>query len=1058
MPDIELGEISVTLRLIAEQLEHAADTSVSKLNAVGESGMNAQQKLNPLSATLDKVGGSASGAAGQFSALGSTVEATGNVKIDKLNTRLLTLSGSMEKQVQTVNKLTAELDGLESTFVELEKSMGRSGDFDAGAQFPAEIAALDKEIAKLDELKAQIKLTSGERNQAAASAEQAAAKQVAAANKATISQTALNQKLADKTAANSAKLGLDSAAMAIRGVSSAAGGTVGNLGYLATEIVFLKRSMDGAATSAAALGAVLSVGIMAAVTLITAGVNMWREAEEKRQKAFDDGVQNIKKYGDELHSLETSFDALNSQKNSVEQLTSARNDLASTFPDLVVGYTDEGAAILASNSVIQARIELLKEEQRLARQSVIDSGGDAFRDYEKQEKTVQKLKDELELKKSVYAEMRAEKEKYFTDNNIAFTEKDLQIAPRENTITDLTKKLTVEEQALLSNSKTLNAYTSAYIKNNLEITDSQTGLIKSYDDLDSKQKTVADSFVLNNQARMKSQEDAGAVLAELATLLQSPAEVSAYFDALTQSQKIAETTSALEQLNTAIRSQISELGTLSGAYQTLSGGQQLSLEQLYELAQKYPEVAAYIAETGDLTLQKGEILKAVYGLEREQFLSSHGLNLQELEDKKASAEATLEMAKVKIAAFQAMGTAERAAAYESYYASQSAIKALDENIALAKSMLSDFSFEPKASTGGTKSTERNEALQDELKLLEHKKKMERLSYEEELVWLEKIGATLVKTEAEKMDMEYRIFALKKSHQAELEKQESTAITDLGSAVTTALKAQYTEQKKLETDRINSSIKAWESWESDTVSAIEGQIKALDALDKAQDKEDKRAEYETKRQALQLQLGYENDDYNRKQIEKQLAALDADEQKRLSQLAREDKKSELEGQISSAKAQADARKEGLQAELDAVNENYSNLTDSLKLQAEAELFITEKSQSDVVALLKSYAPEYGKIGETLGERLAEAFRKKMVSVLEYAESVTNQINSYAGVVAGAANKTANNFNASRAQPSGNSTTQYVNSTANFYNPVDSPIATKRALESVSQGLAGQILGG
>ena len=90
-----------------------------------------------------------------------------------------------------------------------------------------------------------------------------------------ITQQQLNQKLADKTATNSASLSMDAAAMSIRGVSSAAGGAVGSLGYLATEIMFLKRTMTAGATAGAAFASILSFGVMAAVTLVSTRITSY---------------------------------------------------------------------------------------------------------------------------------------------------------------------------------------------------------------------------------------------------------------------------------------------------------------------------------------------------------------------------------------------------------------------------------------------------------------------------------------------------------------------------------------------------------------------------------------------------------------------------------------------------------------------------------------------------------------------------------------------------------------------------------------------------------------
>ena len=46
-----------------------------------------------------------------------------------------------------------------------------------------------------------------------------------------------------------------------------------------------------------------------------------------------------------------------------------------------------------------------------------------------------------------------------------------------------------------------------------------------------------------------------------------------------------------------------------------------------------------------------------------------------------------------------------------------------------------------------------------------------------------------------------------------------------------------------------------------------------------------------------------------------------------------------------------------------------------LQAEAEKLILTQSQDELLSLISSYAPEYDALGQTLGEKLLDGFKRK-----------------------------------------------------------------------------------
>lgn len=350
---------------------------------------------------------------------------------------------------------------------------------------------------------------------------------------------------------------------------------------------------------------------------------------------------------------------------------------------------------------------------------------------------------------------------------------------------------------------------------------------------------------------------------------------------------------------------------------------------------------------------------------------------------------------------------------------------------------------------------------NDIKRIEHKVSLGKMSTEEEIKQLEKLKRKYRKNKEIQMELEIKLYNLKN----QLRQNEISAVDSLADAITEALRNRYEEQRKAEQDRINESIKSWQDWEEETVAAIQGQIDALDELDKQQDREEKRREYERKKQALSLQLVYEKDDYQRKQYQQELARLEAEEQQRQNSEAREAERKRLEEEMKKAQEESQKQQEALQDQLDKVNEEYDKMTGDFQLRAEAEKAIMENTQKEIVELIKSYAPEYDLAGQTIGEKLADGFQRKFQQVVGYVESVTKQITNYQNTLIDQANAAADKFYQAHqnqealpkppASLAAAREAQPVQVTVNFNQPVESPVETRRAVESVMNEIARKI---
>lgn len=527
----------------------------------------------------------------------------------------------------------------------------------------------------------------------------------------------------------------------------------------------------------------------------------------------------------------------------------------------------------------------------------------------------------------------------------------------------------------------------------------------------------------------------------------------------------------------------SEVKNLASAYQTLNEGKQLDIDTMISLIDKYPEVAAAMAKEGQLGKDQAEVLKQIFEAKKKEYILTQQniiANRQSSEEDKKAAQARLKaIENYNIdSSKQSGGNTD-----DSNKALANELKQLEHKKAIGQlnsqqeynwlvrinnkyrknadeqSDMEKRLYNAKKQMQADEEAANTKALQEAYKGIENKKSLGKMNSQQELRQLEQIRQRYKMTAEERMELEIKIYNLKKS----LKDDEISSINTLADAVTEALKQKYEEQRKLEEDRINESIESWQNWEDKTVSAIQGEIDALDELAKKQDSENKRQEYENKRQQTELQLAYEKDDYNRTQLQKELARLDKEEAERLAEEQREAKKKALEGRIEAVKGQSQATQERLNKELDKLGEKYEKLTDSFSLKAQAQKFIADSTQKQIISLIKSYASDYEIAGNTIGDALYNGMKAKMDNISAYVDGVFGKIEAYQRQMANTANASADRFWASQnsAQSAKKQSSQKavtVKQTVNFNQPIESPVETRRQLDRTNQALAKQISNG
>lgn len=337
-----------------------------------------------------------------------------------------------------------------------------------------------------------------------------------------------------------------------------------------------------------------------------------------------------------------------------------------------------------------------------------------------------------------------------------------------------------------------------------------------------------------------------------------------------------------------------------------------------------------------------------------------------------------------------------------------------------------------------------EAYRNALSRIDHKREMDEIGAQEEIDLLREVQRVHAQTEDQRMDISERIYKAEKAlaqdrydaeidridrlydraeidaqerirlleqvsaayaanadlqksieeelynARQELREQETDDIDRLGDGLTTALRARYEEQRDAEKAHLEESKQAWSDWSDETCEAIQAQI---DALDKQQEAEDRQKTDANNLRAIdkaKQALAYETDEYNRRNLEKQIAQL---EEKRAEQLKKweiSDQKEELRDEMQAIKDKAEQEQKAIDEEIDRVNALYEERLKAANIQAEAERLLMKGNQEQILDLIASYAPDYEATGKTLGERLFEGIQNAVGSFADWYAAFTERI--------------------------------------------------------------------
>ena len=1007
-------------------------------------------------------------------------------------------TSALKKYQSQLEIIAAKIEKQKQVVVDLEKQMNKEpvvkSDYTA---IEKATAAIDAERIKLTELQKKF-------DDVTLSQDNFVKKQAQAA-----------EKLADKKAYKDASTGVDLMSSSLRTLDNIAPGTVSSLSDVITQVQIAKRAFHQAATPALAWGTTIAAGVGIVANLIVTGLSQIqaKQEEARRQAAqlaeeYKAESQTLRDLSDDYMTLKTKIDTASLSR---DEESNAKKQLMQVQEKLIELYGKEAKGIDLINGKLDEEVDKIKT---LSAEQAKQYQREHFGTHETAEKELEAIRGYYigSLKYAMNVDgSNSTRNQFMTEIEELLKSYNLQHFDQSNS-GDITRSLTLNVQTKdareqlnklfqeLENHK--NKITETAPKDVINVIDNMLATISE------KIKDASNEQITDWNTEVEQWENAAEIIASNGANLFPEDKTAEY-----QIRSIQQYTASVNDLGSA--------------YATLHEGQQLDLDTVLSLIDTYPQFAQAIA-SGTLSLSDQEaVVKSLFETKKAEALASIEADRQKVESLRDTTQETIDLLQKQIAAYAAAGGGfggiygqlADAQAELAQYNDQ-----LDQLNARTKAYqsinINDYLPDKKAK----KKDDRNEALQQELKLLEHRKALNQLSAQDEIAWLERINSTYSKNSDEQMDMEKRLYNARKAQQEaeeraakealdaaikgienkkalgkltteeeinqlqrirqtyrmnaedamsleiklynlkkNLQNEQTDKLDNIADGVIKALENKYERQKESETKRINQSIDSWKKWENETVTAIQGQIDALDELSKAQESEEQRQEYEQKRQAAALQLAYEKDDYNRKQLQKELNRLDKEEAKRLEAEAREKQKEELQKQMDKVKEESEKQQEMLKKRQEALNKQYEKLTSSFALEQEAQKIIMQQGMNGVINLINSYAPEFNLAGKSLADKLFEGFRSHNWDIDAYADYIQKGVSAAYAKAAGTAAKAAEEFWKSRIEydrQTGMTTAPVkapkINLTVNFNQPVESPVETQRRLQNVAQELARQII--
>lgn len=296
--------------------------------------------------------------------------------------------------------------------------------------------------------------------------------------------------------------------------------------------------------------------------------------------------------------------------------------------------------------------------------------------------------------------------------------------------------------------------------------------------------------------------------------------------------------------------------------------------------------------------------------------------------------------------------------------------------------------------------------------------------------LKKLQEDIVKTKEKYADLADKLIdTMNKINEAN-----AKSINAYAEDIKKALKARYDAEKKMREEALNHEIKANDEWKEKTVKSIESaydyrikriretknaqidalneELRLLDKQKEDSDRANKDAEDIRKINNLKRAIEFEHDEYNRKQLEKELIEAQNNFKKRKEEEILSDRKDKIKDKIELLKTELKneedglneskkreieqinfmhkIQKESLKLQQDRIKKFYEQKTKDAQLQAEAEIMILKNQQEEINTLLIEFGENYKRAGQTFGEKMVTAFKPYIEQIKTMIADTLSQI--------------------------------------------------------------------
>ena len=248
--------------------------------------------------------------------------------------------------------------------------------------------------------------------------------------------------------------------------------------------------------------------------------------------------------------------------------------------------------------------------------------------------------------------------------------------------------------------------------------------------------------------------------------------------------------------------------------------------------------------------------------------------------------------------------------------------------------------------------------------------------------------------------------------AEAEQEALEQAQELAETVVDALRDQYEDardaaldaieqQKKAAQEAAKARIEAIKAERDAQLEAIDEEIEALNELLEAKKREEEEESDQDELNRLKAALAYEKDDYNRGQLEQQIAAKEeeiarkkweADIQAQKDAL--EEKKDliteEAEAKIEAAEEELARQEEFFERQKEMTKAFYEERLSDYSLFNEALLLMTDENQEGLQTLLETYWKENITIADVLGSSLYDTFKGKFDDITTAAQNMARDV--------------------------------------------------------------------